>query len=168
MRQPNGEIMNTKLKALKLILDDIKIPSRIATVEDRKKVQKAIYLGQAVGVDLGFHFGWYKMGPYSPELTKDYYDLAEELSQGDMEYNDNELAPEITEKLKIITSIIKTPQEVGLSQDDWMELLASHHFLRKNYSLDETREKIKLEKARLVPFIDKAENVLREQGMLNN
>lgn len=158
--------MKSKLKALKLILDSINIPSEIATVEDRKKVQKAIYLGQEAGVNLGFHFGWYKMGPYSPELTKDYYDLSEELAQGNTEYNENELAPAVIQKLQVVSSIIKTPHDVTLPQEDWMELLASHLFLRKTYGFEETKKKMKVEKSNLAPFIEKAEKKLVESKLI--
>lgn len=159
--------MKSKLRALKLILEAINIPAEIDTVEDRKKVQKAIYLGQENGVNLGFHFSWYKMGPYSPELTKDYYELSEELSQGDHEYTENELAPVVNEKLQAVKSIIKTPGDVSLSQDDWMELLASHLYLRKMNDFDKTKEILRKEKSNLVPYIEKAETKLKESGFLN-
>src|SRR3712207_9330456 len=49
----------------------------------RKRVQKAVYIGQLTGVDLGYRFSWYVKGPYSTALTRDYYDLAEDVNSGE-------------------------------------------------------------------------------------
>ena len=62
---------------LKLFLDALEISSEISTLEDRKRVQKAVYIGQEAGVDLGYSYGWYLLGPYSPELTQNYFTLAQ-------------------------------------------------------------------------------------------
>jgi uncharacterized protein YwgA len=161
--------MNTKLKALKLILDEIDVPSKITAVEDRKKVQKAIYLGQEAGVDLGFHFGWYKMGPYSPELTKDYYDLAEELALNDNDFSCSELASAVKERLVVVKSIIKPPEGVNLPQEDWMELLASLCYLQKNNnSFEEAKTILHAEKRNLFDYVDIAESILKKNSMVNS
>lgn len=160
--------MKEKLKALKLILDEVHISSDIASVEERKKVQKGIFLSQEMGIDLGFHFGWYKMGPYSPELTKDYYELAEQLSRGDTEFSDYQLAAPVKRELHKIAEIIIPPSDVKLTQEDWMELLASYLFLMKHYGTDETMRRINLEKPRLAPFIKKAEEALKEKKIPPN
>lgn len=60
--------MDSNLIALKLFLDDLGVSADIETIDDRKRVQKAVYLGQAAGADLGYRFGWYLLGPYSPSL----------------------------------------------------------------------------------------------------
>ena len=49
----------------------------MASLEDRKKFQKTIYLLQAFGIDLGYEFIWYLHGPYSPELTRVGYAIEE-------------------------------------------------------------------------------------------
>ena len=120
--------MKTKLIALKLFLEELGVPSNIDTVDERKRVQKTIYLGQIAGVDLGYHFGWYLKGPYSPELTKDYYDLDEALIDGDLEYQKKDLKGQLKEKLQSIKSIVTQPSDVPFSQADWLELLASVHY----------------------------------------
>ncbi len=56
--------METKLLVLKLFLGALGIDDSIETVDDRKRVQKAVYLGQLSGIDLGYRYGWYRMGPY--------------------------------------------------------------------------------------------------------
>ncbi|HZZ71301.1 MAG TPA: hypothetical protein VFE24_03555, partial [Pirellulales bacterium] len=61
--------MNPNSIAIKLMLDELGIPETIATVDDRKRVQKAVYLGQRAGMNLGYRFGWYVRGPYSSALA---------------------------------------------------------------------------------------------------
>ena len=59
--------MDAKLITLRLFLDALGQSVDIETVDDRKRVQKAVYLGQLSGVDLGYRFSWYVMGPYSTQ-----------------------------------------------------------------------------------------------------
>jgi len=37
-------------------------------------MQKTVYLLQAMGVKMGYQYGWYVRGNYSPDLTKDLYE----------------------------------------------------------------------------------------------
>ena len=160
--------MKTKLIALKLFLEELGIPSDIDTVDERKKVQKSIYLGQVAGVDLGYHFGWYLKGPYSPELTKDYYELDEALIDGDLEYQKKELKSQMKEKLHAIQPIVIPPGDVLLSQEDWLELLASVHYQFSRFDQETGRKNIDREKPNLVPYIQKAEELLKKSHLLNN
>jgi uncharacterized protein YwgA len=160
--------MKTKLIALKLFLEELGVPSDIDTVDERKRVQKTIYLGQIAGVDLGYHFGWYLKGPYSPELTKDYYDLDEALSDGDQEYQKKELKGHLKGKLQSIKSIVTQPCDVPLSQADWLELLASVHYQYDNFDQETARANIEREKPTLAPYIRRAEEALRNSRLLNN
>jgi hypothetical protein len=122
--------MEAKLLVLKLFLDTLGIDDRIETVDDRKRVQKAVYLGQLSGIDLGYRYGWYRMGPYCPALTRDYYALESDLAAGALAPEECALNAEAVEKLKAIIPLLKSPVE-GVGQEDWLELLASVHFLRK-------------------------------------
>jgi uncharacterized protein YwgA len=160
--------MKTKLIALKLFLEELGVPSNIDTVDERKRVQKSIYLGQIAGVDLGYHFGWYLKGPYSPELTKDYYDLDEAITDGDQEYLKKDLKGQLKESLQSIRPIVNPPGDVSLSQEDWLELLASVHYQFSKYDHEIARANIEREKPKLVPFIPRAEEALRKTHLLNN
>ena len=40
---------------------------------DRLRQQKLVYLAEEMGAELGFTFGWYVNGPYSPSLTRALY-----------------------------------------------------------------------------------------------
>jgi len=160
--------MKTKLIALKLFLEELGVPSKIDTVDERKRVQKTIYLGQIAGVDLGYNFGWYLKGPYSPELTKDYYDLDEALTEGDLEYQKKDLKGQLKEKLQSIKSIVTQPGDVPLSQADWLELLASVHYQISKCDQVAARANIAREKPTLAPYISRAEEALRKTHLLNN
>jgi uncharacterized protein YwgA len=55
--------MDRQQIGLKLTLDALSLPARLDTFADRLVVQKAIYLAQVAGVQLGYHFHWYLRGP---------------------------------------------------------------------------------------------------------
>jgi uncharacterized protein YwgA len=155
--------MEPRLIALKLFLDFLEIPTDIETVDDRKKVQKAIYLGQLTGVDLGYRFGWYLMGPYSTSLTKDYYALAESLVS-DKEYEKKSLKRAIADKLSNIKPLFIKPPNVpdDISQEDWLELIASYHYLKviQKYDEKDTKTILQKEKPKLFPYIRIVKNEL--------
>src|SRR5262245_29472425 len=155
--------MDTRLVVLKLFLDVLEVPTDITTVDDRKRVQKAIYLGQLSGVDLGYRFGWYLMGPYSTALTKDYYALAEAIATGDQDYEGKELQEPVRKRIREILPVLEVPQGVDLPQEDWLELVSSLHYLRKvrNHDAARTLETLKNEKPSLIPCIREAELALQ-------
>lgn len=161
--------MENRLVVLKLFLDELEIPTEIDTIDDRKKVQKAVYLGQLSGVDLGYRFSWYILGPYSPALTKDYYNLADSLASGDQEYKKQELYASLREKLKTILPLFEVPENVSLPYENWLELVSSYHYLRKvsRYSKEDTEKVIRVNKPHLAEFIKKAETILDKSELLS-
>jgi hypothetical protein len=161
--------MEAKLIVLKLFLEDLDIPVSIESIDDRKRVQKAVYLGQLSGVDLGYRFGWYLMGPYSPALTRDYYSLAEDIASGDRDAEDKELQPTVRDRLMSIAPLLTTPDDISLPQEDWLELLASVHYLRTVRHLDDdaTRSAIREQKPHLYPWIDQAIEKLAKADLLS-
>lgn len=161
--------MEARQIVLKLFLDTLGIPSDIETVNDRKRVQKAVYLGQLPGVDLGYRFGWYLKGPYSPSLTKDYFNLEEALASGDRDHEDKELEKVVARKLKKVLPLMQPAQGVSLSQEDWLELVSSVHFLKEVQGLSrkDTLVTLKREKPRLVKYVDRAETALQEVSLLS-
>lgn len=162
--------MSAKLAVLKLFLDELGIESSIDTVDDRKRVQKAVYLGQIARVDLNYRFGWYLRGPYSPGLTKDYYALADAASAGEINTQEIALKPELSERLRKIRPLLNPPSEGALSQEDWLELLASLHFLRcvSKFDSEQAAARIRQEKPHLQAFLSQAEAQLRQYGLLPN
>ena len=121
---------------LKLFLDALDIPSTISTLADRKRVQKAVYIGQKATVNLGYSYGWYVHGPYSPELTQDYFALNNDLINKDCDYKNYKFNQLSSDKLKAIKDLMKVPTKVDLSQDDWLELVASIIYKRNELKND--------------------------------
>jgi len=156
--------MDARLIALKLFLDELGIPDNTSTIENRKLIQKAVYLGQCAGADLGYRFGWHKMGPYSADLARDYYLLSERLALGDKDYEGRVLLKLKQEKLKRVLPLMSPPTDVALDKPDWLELVSSLHFLRKIRAFNEnqSREALSKEKPQLSQFVDRAEAKLKE------
>ncbi len=154
--------MEAKLIALKLVLNELSIPDSIDTIDDRKRVQKAIYLGQLAGVQLGYRFGWYKKGPYSPDLTKDYYALAEAIELGESDFTAVKLQSEVRSKLSSIEPLFTVPTGIDLPQEDWLELVSSVHYLLKISKRDtkSATEVLQLEKPHLAAFSETAKQAL--------
>jgi len=102
----------------------------LTTLENRKLLQKRIYLLQAFGLDLGYRFGWYIYGPYSPDLTRDAFDLSIQLRHAsDTVYKESLTSQErsIIKKFKEFLSSISGTGEPA----ERLELLASLYFLAK-------------------------------------
>ena len=152
--------------ALKLFLDELGIRFSIGTLDDRKRVQKAVYLGQLSGVDLGYRFGWYIMGPYCPALTRDYFTLAEALGSDDTDWKGKTLKAAAKERLAVISPLLPVPENIGLDEEDWLELVASVHFLRTVSKLndEDLNKTLKREKPHLHPFLSSAKDILTANG----
>lgn len=53
----------------------------LSSFDDRLIAQKVICLLELKGLDLGYPYGMYVRGPYSPDLTKDLYEFREEFHE---------------------------------------------------------------------------------------
>lgn len=160
--------MNENLIALKLMLDTLGESADISSIDDRKRVQKAVYLGQQAGVDLGYSFGWYLMGPYSSSLTRDYFQLDEEREVREREFKGKRLRSDAEAKLKRLVPMLTTPHQFKYGKEDWLELLASYHYLRT--ASGQTEEKaagvMKRQKGHLAPYVDLAKDTLTKYKLL--
>ncbi|MBN2563678.1 MAG: hypothetical protein JXQ75_22395 [Phycisphaerae bacterium] len=128
---------------------------------NRLIVQKALYLAQAAGIGLGYHFRWYLRGPYSPEVADDLFAVTAELATGIDEADGWTLDSESGEILTDLAGLIPQDDTSESKKARWLELLASVHFLvhrrqvaeqdpallqnilkryKKDYSLDEIRD----------------------------
>ncbi|MDL1867757.1 hypothetical protein FBR06_11160 [Betaproteobacteria bacterium PRO4] len=155
--------MDSKLIVLKLFVQGLGIDGEIDNFQGRKDFQKAVLLGQSIsGIDLGYRFNWYLYGPYSPALARDYYQIAEAIEFGDREYEKHYLVDAIREKLDGIRSLFNVPEDLNLSQSDWLELLASWHYLISisKYDDKQASETIKRTKPHLAPYIENAKKTL--------
>jgi uncharacterized protein YwgA len=132
--------MDRQQIALKLTVDGLGLPFRIDNFGDRLILQKAVYLAQAGGVNLGYYYHWYLHGPYCPSLTRDAYAIDSELRQGLDEPKGWKLDDESEERLKELQKVI--PKRDGREVRRKLELLASVHFLvnRKQVRQGDTKE----------------------------
>ena len=155
--------MADRAVATKLVFKELGLPESIASLDDRKALQKAIYLAQAAGVPLGYGFSWYLRGPYSSTLAKDYYNMpVVDLSST----NAPKLKSEFVDRLQKVRAIIgdeRRPQ--GVKVPEWLELIASVHYLSSVSKLDQgaLAAKMEQEKPALAPHIHLAKQVLGER-----
>jgi len=122
--------MNPDRILLKLSLDRLNVPVELDTFSKRFNIQKKVYLAQVCGVDMGHRFGWYIRGPYSQGLTADAFALREEIREGDTEFEGYVLDPDLAERLDRAKDMFSVPEGFQGTSDDWLELLASLHYLR--------------------------------------
>ena len=155
-----GDQMDNRALALKLVLDHLDTTD-ISTVEDRMEVQKAIYLAQAAGVSLGYSYGWYVKGPYSPALTRDYYGLGSEDGQS------AKLKSSAVEKLNRVKALMAAPID-GLRRPQKLELLASLHYLLRQSGMSEAtaKKRITATKPHLSAFSNRGIELLREYSLV--
>jgi hypothetical protein len=126
----HGAIMNAARKELALVLEYLGVPIHLQTFSNRLNVQKKIYLAQIAAIDLGYRYGWYIRGPYSTGLTQDSFTLKDEIASGDTEHRGFRLAPKVTKALDHAKKLWEMPPNFTRGNDDWLELLASLHYLR--------------------------------------
>lgn len=145
--------MESRLEALSLALKEMGVPLSIAGIDKRKTIQKAIYLGQRAGANLGYRYGWYLKGPYSPALARDYYALAQQPSKTQRKLN-----PRVAQRLRSIQALLRPPKDSKLRMADWAELVASVDFLKResNLSEEKVREIIERQKPRLARHLSAA------------
>jgi hypothetical protein len=153
--------------ALLLFLRELGIPPLIDPVYDRRSVQHAVYLGQAAGVNFNYDFTRSNSGPISSHLTVDYYAVAGELisresSDGDILVSAPGPRPQLKESAREIIALLKpivqTPEGFRLPPPQWLELLASIHYLKTRDKLDSVsvRSVIASSKPFLINYLDRA------------
>jgi len=131
--------MDRQQIGLKLTIDGLKLPFQIDNFEDRLILQKAVYLAQAAGVNLGYYYHWYLYGPYSPSLTRDEYTVYTDISAGLDESEGWKLDDISSQRLERIRGIFTELERDKLAEK--LELLASVHFLvqRKQVSRGDSK-----------------------------
>jgi len=170
-----GSKVDDKLIDFKLCIDELG-GFDMDSLDGRIMVQKKIYLLQLCGLDLGYRFNWYIRGPYSPSLADSAFEVwnTEELvSQITEEY---ELEDECIDQLNKIKGLINSKSPFSELEDfQWLELLASVHYLRHiaympgfdNQSKDEICKKINQLKPYFIEdHINKAWEILDQWGLI--
>ncbi len=98
--------------------------------ESRKKLQKAVYLLENMGVAVGdYSFSWDSYGPYSLSLDCEASQLDEAKSQ---EFSFSRFAEDSFKRLKEIAE-----KSTKYDVSTWMECIASMHYLKNVFRIKE-------------------------------
>jgi len=115
---------------LKLVMDEAGLQLILDRFSQRLILQKKFYLLQLTGLDLGYRYNWYLKGRYSPALTRDAFYLQEEIEAGEKDYEEYALTEASKTKAEQAKTIWETPKCPDIDDGDWLELLASLHYLK--------------------------------------
>ena len=119
--------MDRQQIGMKLAIEALGVELRLASFRDRLVLQKAVYLAQAAGVNLGYRFRWYLRGPYSPALTRDAFAAATEVREFGDESRGWALDSKSVQRLDSVRALVPGPG--ARHPDRQLELLASLHYL---------------------------------------
>ncbi len=76
-----GRIVMKNLDKLICCFKELGFTPDINNFEHRIIIQKVCYLLQLKGISIGFNYGFYIRGPYSPDLAKSIYENKREVEQ---------------------------------------------------------------------------------------
>lgn len=121
-------------------------------------MQKAVYLAQVSGFDLGYRFNWYVRGPYCSAVADAYYSLAENPDKGEYTLS-AQLKKEVA---KAKTVVDNNPADVP--QHRWLEAVASLDYMRRVRKVDDSalKETFETEKEWLKDLYDQARDAIRK------
>ncbi|SRR5207247_10399229 len=98
----------------------------IHNFDQRLVVQKTIYLMQTFGLYLGYPFHWYVRGPYSPQLAREAFALCKIYEKAQpVRFGSLESEKKFAQFMEFLGD--------KRNDADWLERLASIHFLRHVY-----------------------------------
>lgn len=153
--------LNPKAVWVSVILRELNVPISVSSKSDRIAMQKAIYLAQTQGADLGYRFSWYINGPYSIPLADTYYLIDEKRAFYDGFYADDDFKSQLAPVKKLIDS---KPPHANLAQ--WLEAVGSLDFMIRVMArpMEESIERCKLNKPDLAALFDSAKQSLIDHG----
>ncbi|MBW8034403.1 MAG: hypothetical protein FVQ79_01700 [Planctomycetes bacterium] len=160
---------DARLIALGVYLRELRIePHDIEKFEGRKMTQKAVYLAQYDGADLGYRYIWDSKGPYSPALAEDYNALMQAYLINPKLLEGKTIIESYTSVIHKICDLIYSKDKPDLETHQWVELLASLHYLQKvsEFSYRKSRTYLGREKPELSKYISKAEAELKNVSLL--
>lgn len=102
----------------------------VQTFDTRFFIQKNAYFLQEFGADLGYAFGMYIRGPYSPALARDAYTL-QELEYTSEEIKSVSVNTDAIDRMRAFIEDVDQLISSNKGRQYWLELLASLHFLCK-------------------------------------
>jgi uncharacterized protein YwgA len=133
-QNPIHSLMNREQIALGLVLRTAAVPISVDSFHDRLSVQKAVYLLEQAGLDLGYPFNWYVRGPYSRRVASDLYALVESDNRGELDKY--KLTDPTREKIQKVSTLWTSTSGIKMKRAQWLELLASVLFLIRTRQAD--------------------------------
>ena len=130
---------------------ELKNPKIKQNFRSRLIIQKIIFLSKFMNIEMKrYNFSLYKNGPYSPDLTADYYNNNEMITALETSY---QLTPEEQEIVEKLNKIVLDHPLNKYNQADLLEAVSTAYYI-KDYDEhildDDLFEKTKEEK----PFIN--------------
>jgi hypothetical protein len=146
-----------------VILKELDIPLSVSYKRHRIAMQKAIYLAQRTGVDLGYRYSWYLNGPYCSKLADIYYKADAEKSQ----YSQLEADQNFKSTLSTAKDII-TNRPAGADLTNWLEALVSLDFLItvNKRNIEEAKVRVRELKPHVSDLLDSAQQKLLERRLI--
>lgn len=130
------------------------------TLSGRISFQKRIYLLQAAGIDLGFRFSWDLHGPYSKGLARAGDELAVSKDEAKEVGKKLEFTDEVKQRIEFARALMTPTQP--LDEGQWLEFLASLHYLRFFRDLENREDAIEALKKLKPHFADVPEVAANE------
>lgn len=121
--------MDRRQIAAVLTLKRLGVEFQLKTFTDRLIAQKAIYLAQTVGADLGYFYGWYLRGPYCPALTEDLFAAVASDAARDIQRSSWTLDERTAQRLDQLSGAVGVERSEKEKLARRLELFASVHFL---------------------------------------
>ena len=121
----------------------------MSNLDGRIVFQKTIYFLQEFKVNLGYGFSWYIYGPYSTSLAMSGFELIKKMGNlSEIKFTKKEYENNFQQFLIFLGS--------KKNDSNWLELLASLHFLKKIYPT-ESKEQIIARVMKKQPYLNKKE-----------
>ena len=97
----------------------------------RNKISKTIYLAQIFGLDLGYRFSWYVVGPNCSTITNDIYRYLRHTQKFNSNVEDVELTDKTLKILQKVKNLITGHHYYGfIDSVSWSEALSKVHYLK--------------------------------------
>jgi len=108
-------------RVLYLIFQRLNVKPSASSFDNRKQMQKLVYIVQRAGLSLNFRYNWYLQGPYSPELSPYCYEIASKLPK----YEEETKGTRLNSEAEAVLLKVSTALGKSVTDTDVLEGVAS-------------------------------------------